>query len=153
MRGPPCLHFPGDVVPILGLERLRQPLEQLVLLRRELRPVDGGVDLNNTLYNTLYDSLYDSLHDSLVTAYPPLPMMRWTEKSFMLRLMFSSRFFHWQNLHRTFIKIGRPLLYSSLLGEKNSLNLWTQLLPTVTFKRSVRVKTECFTIQFYEVSS
>ena len=66
----------------------------------------------------LYDSLYDSLHDSLVTAYPPLPIMRWTEKSFMLRLMFSSRFFHWQNLHRKFIKIGQLILLITFRGKE-----------------------------------
>ena len=65
VRRSPRLNLFGNVVPVLGLERLRQPLEQLVLLRRELRAVDGGVDLNNSC---------DSLHDSLVTAYQVLPL-------------------------------------------------------------------------------
>ena len=44
MRRPPGLHLPGDVVPVLGLERLRQPLEQLVLVGRVDGPVNGRMD-------------------------------------------------------------------------------------------------------------
>ncbi len=38
-----------------------------------------------------------ALRQPYTSPKPPRPMMRCTEKSFMLRVMFSSRFFHWQN--------------------------------------------------------